>query len=77
MSWGRLLKLAFKLEFHLGDTVDWGRKWLVDFNAGKTELILFDWSINFAAIDMKLDGSILHEQSTFKILGLFLFSKLD
>ena len=74
MSWGCLLKLAFKLEFHLGDTVDWGKKWLVDFNAGKTQLIPFDWSINFAAIDMKLDVSILDEQSTFKILRtVFIF----
>ena len=30
------LELASKLEFDLQDTVDWGRKWLVDFSAGKT-----------------------------------------
>ena len=29
-------KLASELEFDLRDTVDWGRKWLVDLNAGKT-----------------------------------------
>ena len=23
----------------LQDTVDWGRKWLVDFNAGKSQLV--------------------------------------
>ena len=30
------LELASELESDLQDTVDWGKKWLVDFNAGKT-----------------------------------------
>ena len=30
------LELSSELESDLRDTVDWGRKWLVDFNAGKT-----------------------------------------
>ena len=30
------LWLASELESDLRDTVNWGRKWLVDFNAGKT-----------------------------------------
>ena len=33
------LELASELESDLRDTVDWGRKWLVDFNARKTQLI--------------------------------------
>ena len=28
------LQLASELESYLQDTVDWGRKWLLDFNAG-------------------------------------------
>ena len=32
------LELASELESDLRDTVIWGRKWLVDFNAGKTQL---------------------------------------
>ena len=36
------LELASELESDLRDTVDWSRKWLVDFNAGKTELVSFD-----------------------------------
>ena len=35
------LELASELESDLQDTVDWGSKWLVDFNAGKSQLILF------------------------------------
>ena len=36
------LSLASELESDLQDTVDWDSKWLVDFNAGKTQLISFD-----------------------------------
>ena len=55
----------------------WGRKWLVDFNAGKIQLVLLDWSINTGAIDVKMDGSVIEEKSSFKVLGLTLYSKLD
>ena len=34
------LELASELESDLQDTVDWGWKWLVDFNAGKTLVLL-------------------------------------
>ena len=38
------LELASELKSDLQD-IDWDRKWLVDFNAGKTQLVSFDWSI--------------------------------
>ena len=41
--------------------MDWGRKLLVDFNAGKTQLVSFDQSKNTGSIDMKMDGSGLEE----------------
>ena len=62
------IELASELESDLQDTVDWGRKGHLDFNAGKTELILFDWSDNNGAIDVKVDWSVL-EKSSFKMLG--------
>ena len=71
------VELTYKFEFDLQDTVDWGRKWLVDFNAGKTQLVLFDRSNNTGAIDVKMDGSVLEEKSSFKMLGLTFSSKLD
>ena len=40
------LELASELASDLQDPVDWGRKWLVYFNAGKTQLVLFDRSKN-------------------------------
>ena len=56
------LELASELESDLRDTVEWGRKWLVDFNAGKTQLVSFDRSNNTVAIDVKMDGSALEEK---------------
>ena len=53
------LELASELESDLRDTVDWGRKWLVDFNAGKTQLVSIDRSKNTGAIDVKMDESVL------------------
>ena len=57
--------------------MDWVRKWLVDFNAGKTQLLLFDCSNNTDAIDVKMDGFVLEEKLSFMMLGLSFFSKLD
>ena len=69
--------MASELESDLRDTVDWGRKWLADFNAGKTQLVLFDRSNITGAIDVKMDGSVLEEKSFFKMLGLTFSSKFD
>ena len=71
------LELASELESDLQDTVNWGRKWLVDFSAGKTQLVSFDQSKNTGAIDVKTDGSVLEEKTSFKMLGLTFSSKLD
>ena len=69
--------MASKLESNLQDTVNWGKKWLVDFNAGKTLLVLFDRSNKTGSIDLKMDGSVLEEKSYFKMLRLTFSSKLD
>ena len=59
------LELASELESDLRDTVDWCRKWLVDFNSGKTQLVSFDRSKNTGAIDVKMDRSVLEEKNIF------------
>ena len=59
------------------ETLDWGKKSIVDFNAGKTELVLFDQSNNNGSIDVEMDGSVLEEKAPFKMLGLTFSSKLD
>ena len=56
------LELASELEYDLRDTVDWGKKWLVDFNAGKTQLVSFDQPKKNGSIDVKMGGSILEEK---------------
>ena len=43
----------------------------------KTQLVSFDWSSNTGAIDVKMDGSVLEEKSSFKMLWLTFSSKLD
>ena len=52
--------------------MDWGTKRIVDFNAGKTQLVSFDRSNNNGSIDVKMCGSILEEKSSFNMLGLTL-----
>ena len=59
------------------ETLDWGKKLLVDFNAGKSQLVSFDQSNNSGSIDVKMDESVLEEKSPFKMLGLTFSSKLD
>ena len=56
--------MASELESDLQDTVDWGKKWPVDFNAGKTQLVLFDLSSKNYSIDVKMDGSVIEEKSS-------------
>ena len=60
------LELAAELESDLRDTLGWGKKWLIDFNAGKTQLVSFD-QCNNTGIGVKMDGSVLEEKSSFKM----------
>ena len=63
------LELASELESDLRDTVDLGKKWLVDFTDGKTQLVSFEWSNNNGSIDVKIDGSVLEEKSFLRCWG--------
>ena len=67
------LKLASEIESDLRDTAVWDRKRLVDFKAGKTQLVSFDQSNNLGATDVKMDGFDL---CFLKRLGLSFSSKL-
>ena len=57
--------------------MDWGKKWLVDFSAGKTQLVSFDLSNNIGSIDVRMDGSLLEEKSSFKMLALTVSPNLN
>ena len=71
------LKLVSELESDIRDTVEWGKKWLVDFNAAKTQLVSFDRSNNNSSVDVKMDEPVLEEKSSFEMLGLTFSSKLN
>ena len=62
------LELASELESDIRDTVEWGRRCLVDFYAEITQLVSFDRP-NTDAIDVKMNGSVLEEKSSFKMLA--------
>ena len=38
---------------------------------------MFDWSNNSGAIDVRMDGPLLEEKSSFKVLESTFFTKLD
>ena len=49
--------------------MNWSKKWFVDFNDAKIQLVLFDQSNNTGATDAKTDGFVLEEKSYFKMVG--------
>ena len=69
--------MASELESDLRGTAEWGKKWLVSFNVETTQLVSFHRSNNNSSIDVKMDGSVLEEKSSFRMLGLTFSSKLD
>ena len=46
--------------------MDWGKKWLVDFNDGKTQLVSFHRSNNTGATDKKMDGSVREKKKSLR-----------
>ena len=63
------LELASELESDLRDIVDWDRKWLDDFNAGKIQMVSFERINNTGATDVKINGSILGEKIILRCWG--------
>ena len=47
-------ELASELDPDLKQTVDWGKKWLVDFTARRTKLVLYEQSNNIGAMMKKM-----------------------
>ena len=67
------LELASELESDLRDTVEWGKKWLVDFIAGKTQLVLFGRSNNNVLLMWKWMGPLLRKNHCLRCWGWLLF----
>ena len=73
MDWGIIIIIIIYL-FNIGNHRN---IFYENFNTGKTQLVSFDRSNNTGAIDVKIDGPVLEEKSSFKMLGLTFSSKLD
>ena len=56
------------------ETVDFGKKWLVDF---ETRLEIFDCSNKPDAIDVKIHVPVYDEKPSLKMVGLSLSSELE
>ena len=61
--------MASELESDPREAVNWDRKWLVDFSAGKTHLVSINQCNNSGVINVTMNGSVLEEKSLFKMLG--------
>ena len=57
--------------------MNWPKKWHIVFNSGKTQLVSLDRSNNTGFIWVKIDGPVLEEKSSCRVLGLSFSSKLD
>ena len=80
MALGSVVLLQIFRQLYLAEllpvTVDYSRKCLVDFNAGKTQLVLFDQFNNCVGIDVQMNEANLDKKSSFKLLGLSFSSSL-
>ena len=63
------LELASELKSDLRNTVDWDKKWLVDFKTGKTKLVSLDQSNNDCSIDVKMVGLLLRKNNLLRCWG--------
>ena len=63
------VKFGSELDSDLRDTVDWDRKWLVDFNAWKTQWVLFDWCNNVVLLIWKWMGLFLRKNHLWRRWG--------
>ena len=71
------LELVSELQPDLWDTMHRGKKWLVDFNAGETQLFFFTGLITIVLLMWKWTGLFLKKNHLFKMLGLTFSSKLE
>ena len=69
--------MSAELESDLRDTVEWGKRWQITFNAGKTHLVSFHHWVNSGNIGIRMGEKMLEEESSFRMLGLSITSKLD
>ena len=70
------LELSTELETDIPDTVFCVRQCLVDFSDRKIQVVSYHCLNKFFA-NVKIDGFVLDQKSSFKMMGLSFSSKLD
>ena len=68
---------AAELEVDLHSIVEWGNKWLVSFNATKTKLLSFNRHRDPLLLPVKMSGTELPEETSFRLLGLTFIQSMD
>ena len=68
---------AVELEVDLHSIVEWGNKWLVSFNATKTKLLSFNRHRDPLSVSVKMSGTELPEETSFRLLGLTFRQSMD
>ena len=63
------LELASELESDLRYTVDWSKKWLVDFNAGETQLVRLTGLITMVLLVRKWMGLFFKKNHLLRCWG--------
>ena len=63
-------QMAKSLEHDLSSVVEWGKRWLVTFNASKTQLLSVNRYKARLNEPISMSDSILPESSEFRLLGL-------
>ena len=71
------LEMATELESDLWDIMNWGRKQLVDFNTGKTQIILFELSNDTGCYWSEDEWVCPGVKIIFNMLALSFSSKFD
>ena len=59
--------MSSELESNIRDTMDW--QWLVDFNVGKTQLVLFVLSNNSVIVIVKMGESVPEKNNLLRCQG--------
>ena len=67
LIWGNNQNQLLNLNL-INKTLQWSKKKLADFNAGKTYLVSLVRPNSSGAVNVKMDGSVLHEKPFFKML---------
>lgn len=68
--------LRVGLEKNLQSVIDWGRRWLVNFNASKTKVLSFTHHKESSLPPISMADAQLHDSISLYLFGLTFFTEL-